>query len=219
VSPGSVPGRPLFLGTDDDAARALAAALDAEVLRLPAYEPGDGWDWSWSAVLEGWRAGAARGEIADHVVVCTWAPAPVRTLLDTSRETWLAEAEWWIALGYVALDVALARCRDGGSVVVVVERPAALDAAGHATTVAVADGRLALSRSLALAHGGRGVRVNAVTTEVSTAPAVLLGSPPPLAAFPGTVEREVAGAVRLLLSPDAVGITGTVVRADCGRAW
>jgi hypothetical protein len=42
---------------------------------------------------------------------------------------------------------------------------------------------------------------------------------PPLAAFPGSVLLEAVGAVRLLLEPDALGLTGTVVHADCGRSW
>jgi hypothetical protein len=38
-----------------------------------------------------------------------------------------------------------------------------------------------------------------------------------LPSFPGRVDREVAGAVRLLLSPDAVGITGSTLAATGGR--
>ena len=68
-------------------------------------------------------------------------------------------------------------------------------------------------------HGARGVRANVVGTEIATAPELLLGLAPPLPSFPGTVDQQVAGAVRLLLSPDASGITGTLVRADSGRAW
>ena len=67
--------------------------------------------------------------------------------------------------------------------------------------VTVAEGLLTLVRSLAAREGGRQVRVNAVTTELFTAPAVLAGSPPPLASFPGRVDVEVAGAVRMLGSP------------------
>jgi NAD(P)-dependent dehydrogenase (short-subunit alcohol dehydrogenase family) len=75
-----------------------------------------------------------------------------------------------------------------------------------------------LVRSLAAIEGARGVRVNAVMTEVHTAPATPLGAAPALATFPGRIEVEVAGAVRLLLSTDAAGITGTALAADCGRA-
>ena len=100
-----------------------------------------------------------------------------------------------------------------------VERPVSLDAEGRAPFVAVAEGVITFARSLALGEGPRGVRINTVSTEVATAPARLFGSPPPLASFPGRAEREVAGAVRMLLSADAAGVTGSVVRADCGRAW
>jgi NAD(P)-dependent dehydrogenase (short-subunit alcohol dehydrogenase family) len=81
----------------------------------------------------------------------------------------------------------------------------------------VADGLIALVRSLAASEGPRRVRVNAVTTELFTAPDVLTGAPPPLASFPGRIDVEVAGAVRMLLSPDSLGVTGTVVRAAGGR--
>jgi hypothetical protein len=61
--------------------------------------------------------------------------------------------------------------------------------------------------------------VNAVGTQISTAPEKLLGLAPALSSFPGTIHKEVAGAVRMVLSPDASGVTGTLVRADSGRAW
>jgi NAD(P)-dependent dehydrogenase (short-subunit alcohol dehydrogenase family) len=84
--------------------------------------------------------------------------------------------------------------------------------------VTVAEGVLTLVRSLAAREGGREVRVNAVTTELLTAPPVLAGPPPPLPSFPGRAEVDVAGAVRMLLSSDAIGITGSTVRAAGGRA-
>jgi hypothetical protein len=222
VNRSIAPTGALFLGAPADDTRALARALGATLEALPATaavgrDGGAGWDWAED--LDSWRTDAKAGATVDRVVVCLWAPRAARPLLDTEPDAWIAEAEWGIAQGYAALDVACARCRDGGAVVAVVERPAALDAVGHATTIAVADGMLALVRSLASAHGGRGVRVNVVTTELSTAPPVLLGAAPPLASFPGRAEHEVAGAVRLLLSADAAGVTGTALRADCGRAW
>jgi hypothetical protein len=38
-----------------------------------------------------------------------------------------------------------------------------------------------------------------------------------LSTFPGRIDVEVAGAVRLLLSDDAVGVTGTSLPATSGR--
>jgi hypothetical protein len=61
------------------------------------------------------------------------------------------------------------------------------------------------------------VRVNAVLTSIHTDPVGLLGSPPPLTTFPGRIAVEVAGAVRLLLSEDAAGVTGTALPATAGR--
>ena len=67
------------------------------------------------------------------------------------------------------------------------------------------------------AEGGRSVRANAVTTPMRMGGGEL--APPPALpdAFPGTLGREVAGAVRMLLSDDAVGVTAGVTYADCGR--
>ena len=42
---------------------------------------------------------------------------------------------------------------------------------------------------------------------------------PPLASFPGSLERDVVGAVRVLLSDEVAGLTGQVVHADAGRSW
>jgi hypothetical protein len=43
--------------------------------------------------------------------------------------------------------------------------------------------------------------------------------PPPLGSFPGSIERDVVGAVRALLSDDVAGLTGQAVHADAGRSW
>ena len=117
----------------------------------------------------------------------------------------------------------LARARlfakPGGAIVAVVERPPPLDAAGWGPASAVADAAENMVRSLARSEGGRGVRVNAVTTPVRLQHPPLVDPAPSLATFPGTVGREVVGAVRMLLGDDAAGVTGTVVHADCGRSW
>jgi enoyl-[acyl-carrier-protein] reductase (NADH) len=113
----------------------------------------------------------------------------------------------------------VSRCADGGAIVAVIERPSPLDCIGWAPESGVADAVEALTRSLGRSEGPRGVRVNAVTTPARLTGADVVAPPPPLATFPGTVEREVVGAVRLLLSDDAAGLTGTVTHADSGRSW
>ena len=130
---------------------------------------------------------------------------------------WLQTVEWPTALWFTTLVAAAATCRDEGSVVAVVDRPATLDAIGQAPVVAVADGMLNLVRSLAAQEGGRGVRVNAVVTSLNTDVSALPGAAPPLASFPGRVDVEVAGAVRTLLSTDALGMTGIALPVTCGR--
>jgi len=213
---------PRLVGVPHPAVRSLAVALGAgEPWPAPEAPRASAGEWSFAPLLEEWRAKAAaalRG--AERIVVCTWPrPAPPRRCVDLDLGAWCVAAEWEAALWFAALQAAAEACADGGAIAVVVERPVSLDAEGRAPLVAVAEGVITFARSLALGEGARGVRVNAVSTEIATAPARLLGSPPPLASFPGRAEVEVAGAVRMLLSADAAGVTGSVVRADCGRAW
>ena len=73
--------------------------------------------------------------------------------------------------------------------------------------------------SLARSEGPRDLRVNAVTTPARLIHGAVPAPPPPLASFPGTVEREVAAAAQMLLSGGVLGVTGTVVHADSGRSW
>ncbi len=153
-------------------------------------------------------------------MVCTWAePTPSVALTDLDHRHWIDQVELPVATWFTAVSAAVGLCADGGSVVVVAERPAALDSHGRSDLTALADGLMALTRSAALIHGPRRCRVNLVTTELFSAPEKLLGMQPPLPSFPGTPGNEVAGAVEMLWSPAAAGVTGTVVRADCGRAW
>jgi NAD(P)-dependent dehydrogenase (short-subunit alcohol dehydrogenase family) len=101
---------------------------------------------------------------------------------------------------------------------VLIEMPSALDSENWTAEVAVAEAAVALTRSLARAEGARGIRFNAVTTPVRmTGNQILVAPPPPLDTFPGRLDREVVGAVRLLLQDDACGLTGTVLHADGGR--
>jgi NAD(P)-dependent dehydrogenase (short-subunit alcohol dehydrogenase family) len=219
--PTDTPNRRLVIGHDLDATRELGASLGAEVTEPPDLSNAeDGWDWPWRDALTAWGSELRALPPTDTVAICTWStPAPAVDLCDLDGEAWRAQVERPLATWFTALSAAAQVCADGGSVVIVAERPAALDSDGRADVLAVADGLVALTRSAALIEGRRRVRFNVVTTELFTAPQILFGMPPPLRAFPGTVGREIAGAVQLLWSPDAAGITGTVVRADCGRAW
>lgn len=208
----------LLIGSDTADVRRFAAALDAELLALPAES--NAGDWRWAPALEDWRAAAARGTQVERIAVAVWSrvlAADRATNLDAAR--WEARTEQPLARWAVALGCAAARCADGGSVVAVVDGPTPLECAGWAPETAVAEGARALSRSLALSEGARGVRVNTVSTPARFPLGELVHPAPPLATFPGTLDREVAGAVRLLHSPDACGITGSIVHADAGRAW
>ncbi len=208
-----------FIGPATPSADVLAGALGASVIQHCPADPDDGgWGWDWEPLLRGWQHDLEATTPTGQVVVCTW-PTVVSAVpfTDLGPEAWRAQVEWPTALWFTTLVAAAGHCTDGGSVVVVVERPVTLDAPGHAALVAVSDGLVNLVRSLAAIEGARGVRVNVVATEVHTAPAVPRGAPPALDGFPGRIGHEVAGAVRLLLSSDAGGVTGTVLAADCGR--
>lgn len=211
---------PLLISRTSSANDDLAASLEAKVaVTAPTVSTPD-LDWSWSDALDAW-ARELDGQIeTDRLAVCTWMPpsAP-RPLVERAPDDWVLDVEVELATWVLAIAAAARSCASGGSVVVVVERPSPLDANGRAAELTVAEGLVAFTRSAALVHGERNVRVNVVTTALWTAPDNLLGLAPPLPSFPGTVGREVAGAVRTLWSEDACGISGTVVRADGGRSW
>jgi NAD(P)-dependent dehydrogenase (short-subunit alcohol dehydrogenase family) len=215
-------GRPLFVGHDTGLAAELAEVLGTPIVAPPMIPEPAGWDWDWSPEVARWGDELRTGPRVDSVVLCTWDLAleqPATPLVELAPRAWMRQVERPLAVWFAATVAAAERCHDGGSVVVVVELPAALDGSGRADVTAVAEGMIALARSAALVHGERGVRVNVVATEIATAPATLTGMAPALPSFPGRVAHEVAGAVRMLSSPDASGVTGTVLRADCGRSW
>ncbi|HEY8122168.1 MAG TPA: SDR family oxidoreductase [Myxococcota bacterium] len=200
----------IVIGSDDAPVRDLADRLSAVLSPIPGRVD----------ALEAWRDAVATLAPADQIVVAPWSarPEPAR-LVATGLDAWLARTEDAIASWVFALGVAAARCADGGAIVALVERPAPLDCAGFAPEAAVADAACALVRSLARSEGARGVRVNAVVTSARLAPQRPVAPAPALASFPGTLEREVAGALRILLAGDACGITGQTIAADCGRTW
>jgi NAD(P)-dependent dehydrogenase (short-subunit alcohol dehydrogenase family) len=209
----------LFIGETIEATTTLADALGVSAgVTVPQQPRTPTWAWNWRATLDRWRSELADGPSVEQVVVCTW-PTTITSapVIGLSPEEWRAQVEWPLALWFNALAVAAQRCADGGSIVAVIELPAAIDVFGHGAVVMVAEGLLTLVRSLAAREGGRQVRVNAVTTELFTAPAVMAGPPPPLASFPGRVDVEVAGAVQMLGSSAASGLTGAVLRVAGGR--
>ena len=209
-----------FIGTGSADADALAVALGtAPAATSPVPPAAATWDWDWEGLLTTWRSEVAALSAADAVVVCTWPElGPVAPMLELSPVRWRREVEWPTALWFTTLAVATGRCRDGGAVVVVVDRPASLDAPGHGAVATVGDGVVNLVRSFAATEGGRGVRVNAVLSARPIDAHDLTGSPPSLMAFPGRVDVEIAGAVRMLLSDDSAGLTGTALAATGGRA-
>lgn len=203
----------LLLGHEGALARALAGELGARLWVLPRGAA--------DADLEAWRARLAAGPACGRVVVALAhdpAPEPV-SLCEIDTDLWQRRAEAPFLAWCIALGAAAACCADGGAIVAVAEAPAPLDAAGFAPESGLAEAVGALVRSVARAEGVRGVRANAVTTPARLALGPLPDPAPALASFPGQLAREVAGAVRLLLSDEARGVTGRTLPADCGRSW
>ncbi len=209
---------PLLIGSAGGDVRLLAQELGAELVELPAPVEAEG--WGWADELEAWRSQASSGARADRIVVACWpGQFTAAHAVELTPAQWEGRAEQPLARWVAALGVAVQRCADGGSIVAVVDGPTALESPGWAPETAVAEGVRALVRSLALSEGARRIRVNTVSTPARLPLGELLHPAPPLPTFPGSIAQEVAGAVRLLLSPDACGVTGGIVHADAGRAW
>ena len=201
-----------MLGTPCAAVQTLARALGAEFSPIPPLAD--------EAAFESWRASAPAASKHARVVVAAWSPEPVPgCLVELGDEAWRKRGEDPLLVWNAALGHAIQRCRDGGALVAVVEAPASLDSGGWVPEAGVADAVLALARSLAFSEGPRGVRVNGVTTPARLGTGAVIDPQPPLAGFPGRLDVEVVGALRMLLSEDAAGITGSALAADCGRSW
>ncbi|WP_157218348.1 Rossmann-fold NAD(P)-binding domain-containing protein [Flavisphingomonas formosensis] len=202
----------IMIGQDRSEAHRLANGLNARLISTPSA--GD--DGAWIR----WREAIDAEPRAERIVVALfperWDPAG---LADLAFDAWIARGEAPLLEWMMALGAAGSLCADGGAIVAVADAPPPLDSAGLAPEAAIAEGVAALVRSLALSEGKRGVRANTVTT-----PSRLLSGPPiapdpPLRGFPGTLEEDVLGAVRLLLSPDAAHLSGHCLPADRGRSW
>jgi NAD(P)-dependent dehydrogenase (short-subunit alcohol dehydrogenase family) len=208
----------LLIGTDVPEVRLLAEALEAEFVAIPPIGGGDvGWP---AAALDAWRDDVAAGPSAERIAVAAWsATHEAGPLVDADAAEFAVRCELPFATWFAALGAAVQRAVDGGSVLAIVERPPPLDCAGWAPESGVADAVEAFVRSLARSEGPRDLRVNAVTTPARLIQGAVPAPPPPLASFPGTVEREVAAAAQMLLGGGVLGVTGTVVHADGGRSW
>jgi NAD(P)-dependent dehydrogenase (short-subunit alcohol dehydrogenase family) len=203
--------RSILFATDTPSMRSLGDQLSAELLVLPALDEPES--------FEAWRAEV--GAVADcsRVIVSVWNATPMQgALVEQEQEAWLRRFEHPYLLWNFALGAAARRCRDGGAIVALVQTPAALDAAGWTPEMSIGDGVVALVRSLAASEGPRRIRANAVTTPIPMVGETVIAPRPPLDGFPGRLDEEVAGALRLLLSSDASGLTGRVVAADGGRS-
>ena len=197
----------------------LAKLTDAQVIETPRFDVVDE-SWGFAEMLDEWRGLVIKGPQHSQVIVAPWVESlHAGTLDDIAMTNWIERFEAPLAMWTAALGAASRLCADGGVIVAVVDKPSPLDTSGWLPETAVADAVEALVRSLARSEGKRGVRVNAVTTPCRTSLEPVVAPAPSLRTFPGTVDIEVAGAVRLLFADDACGLTGVVLSADCGRSW
>lgn len=168
---------------------------------------------------EAWRAEQLGAECCDRVVVALWPEVQqLADVADLGADRWAERCDDVLLLWSVVLGAASRRCADSGSLVSVIESPAPRDSAGWSPEFALAEGVIALTRAVAQAEGERGVRANVVTTPFRMGETATALPGPPLRSFPGNLQSEVSGAVWLLLGEEAVGVTASVIAADCGRA-
>ncbi len=201
----------LVLGSDCDAVQRLTRRLEAEFEALPELAAPE--------TFEQWRAKTAAGEKRGRILIAPWNERPQRgELMTLDSPEWRARFEVPFLLWNFALGAAARRVADDGAVVGLIQSAAALDAPGWTPEFAVADGALSLVRSIAASEGTRGVRANLVSTPIGLVTSDVILPRPPLALFPGELEEEVAGCVRLLLSQDAKGLTGRLLSPDGGRS-
>lgn len=190
---------PWVVGTPP--ARPLADGLGAELCEVPAvtFDP---W-WSQGARVEEWRDRERLGSGVSAAVVAVWpeAPGPV-SVLDLDLDAWTSRLETGFALWFAALSVACERCREGGQVVAVTDRPEAKASAGWALESALADAVEVMAKSLVQVQRGRGVRINVVSTSVR------------LAETPPSSWQELRGAVGMLLATDGPGVNAAVIRVE-----
>jgi len=206
-----MPEIPLLFATESDTMVRLAQAIGAEFLPLPSARDPD--------VFESWRASASQGTARERIVVAPWLDAVARAeLMCIDATHWRQRFELPYLLWNFALGAASRRCADGGAIIAVTQTPPALDAAGWTPECAIADGVLALVRSVAAAEAARGVRANLVTTSFGLVEDERDAPTLPLVDFTGTLEGQVVGVIRTLLSPDAVGLNGRVLSTDGGRS-
>ena len=138
-------------------------------------------------------------------VVAAWTATPVPTsVVDLGLDGWMAGMETGFALWFGALTAACARCRDGGQVVAVTERPEPKASAGWALDSALADAVEVMAKSLLQVERARGVRVNVVSTSAR------------LSAAPFPPWTEVLEAVGMLLSGGGHAVNGAVIRVGAG---
>jgi hypothetical protein len=205
VSLGRAPGpdvvneTPWVVGTRP--ARPLADGLGAVLHELPSvvFDP----PWSEAAQVEVWRDRERAGPGVPAAVVAVWSESPrPASVLDLDLDAWSARMETGFALWFAALSAACDRCRAGGQVVAVTDRPEAKASAGWALESAVADAVEVMAKSLVQGQRARGVRVNVVSTSARLREA----SP--------SSWTEVVGAVGMLLATDGPGVNAAVIRVE-----
>ncbi len=186
---GTPPARPLAVGLGADLDEVPAAVFDSR--------------WSQGAQVEAWRDRERSGPGVSAAVVAVWpvVRGPV-SVLDLDLDAWTARLETGFALWFAALSVACERCREGGQVVAVTDRPEAKASAGWALESALADAVEVMAKSLVQVQRARGVRINVVSTSGRLADAPL------------TSWTELHGAVGMLLATDGPGVNAAVIRVE-----